>query len=243
MNISFGNGDGSFGLICFGSIVLVVAVFLVVSAISAKNRKKKMLGMIGQLGFTSQPQPDADFTAALAALYAPSRVQKVSNLARKLFGDENYYLFDVTTLTPQTSSESAGSSSTEYSNVGILSPHLNLPPFLLMQRMSAPGKLGGMIDNLLVFGAMNAGFHELKQVTTAFQLNYMLFIKDDARAAEVFTDQVLDRIAMLDHVIARGEGRLLVFNRFEVRNNGKLDENGLAQQVQLARQLCDMLVV
>lgn len=240
MNI--GNDNGLIALICVGFFAIVVVVLLVLSGISTKKRRQALAGVISQTGFTPQAQPDADFMAALAALYAPSKIAKVSNLARKLFGDENYYLFDVTSITPSYSSNSTSSSNVEYSNVGILSPHLDLPPFMLMMRVAAPGRLGGMLDNLLVMGAANNGFHELTGVTTAFQINYMLFVKDDVSAREVFTDPVLDRIALLDRVVARGEGRLLIFNRFEVRTSGKLDANGMAQQVTTARQLCDLLV-
>jgi hypothetical protein len=239
MTISFGDND--LGMICFGLFFLVLIVLVIFAVLSNRKRKQKLQGLVSQLGFTPQAKEDLELSSALSMAYAPTSIQKINNLAGKVFGDERYYIFDITTISQSYGNRNSSSSNVEYNNVAVLSPHLNLPAFMLMQHMSAPGKLGGMIDNLLVSAAMSAGFHELQDVTTAFHLNYMLFVKDDARARLVFTDKVLDRIAMLDGAIARGDGRLLIFNRFNLRNNGKLDEMILAQQVDLARQMCGWL--
>jgi hypothetical protein len=241
MSIQIGNGNGSGGLIAVILFAVLMVVLIVIGVTYSRRRKKRLQESYARLGFTPQAQPDADFMAALITAYAPARVRKVSNLARKSFLDERYYLFDVTTNSPGYGSNSSDSSNLEYSNVGILSPGLALPSFMLITHIAAPGRISGLLDNMITAGAMSAGFYKMQGTPTAFDLNYMLFVKDEIRAREVFTDQVLNRIAMLDSVVARGEGRLLVFNRFKTRSGGKADDTVLAQQVDEARQMCEWL--
>lgn len=241
MSIQIGNGNGSGGLIAVILFAVLMVVLIVIGVSYSKRRKKRLLEIYSRLGFTLQAQPDADFMLALSAVYAPDRARKVSNLARKSFLDERYYLFDLTTSPSGYRSGSSESSNVEYSNVGIFSPGLSLPSFMLITHIAAPGRIGGMLDNMITAGAMSAGFYKMQGAPTAFDLNYMLFVKDEIRAREVFSDQVLNRIAMLDSVVARGEGKLLIFNRFTIRNGGKVSDTMLAQQVDEARQMCEWL--
>ncbi len=236
------NNNGSIALICFGILLLVMVIFIVIASISARKRKHALLGMVGKFGFQAQSQPDTDFLDQFRIVYAPAKVLRVSNLSKKAVGDEAYYLFDCTTNNNQSSPDSTSINS-EYSNIAVLSPHLDLPPFLLINHITMPGGFGNMLDSVIVSGAMAAGFHEMQEVTTAFKLGYMLFVQDDARARSIFTDSVLNDIAMLDGVVARGQGQMFVFNSFKIRSSGKLDEAGLGEHIRLARQMCDWLVV
>ncbi|MCX5657399.1 MAG: hypothetical protein NTZ48_04140, partial [Candidatus Omnitrophica bacterium] len=149
--------------------------------------------------------------------------------------------FDCTTSNQSNSSGSTSSADSEYHNVAILSPHLDLPSFLLITRISAPGPFGGMLDSLIASGATRAGFIEWQSVPPDFDLKYMLYIKENPRVEKVFTEQVLSSIAKTEHVVARGNGRLLVFNHFDSRRGGKVEANVLADLIQQARQFCDWL--
>jgi len=237
------NDNGLITLICVGGFFLVILILLLLAMIQGRKRKTAFGATMTQLGFQAQPQADAEFLGHLQRLFAPSQVKKVSNLAVKLVGDERYFLFDITYTSPRMSYDDSGSSiNTEYNNVAVLSPHLDLPPFILMNRIKAPGALAGMADGVLSYAATAAGFTEFKEVPTVFQMNYMLFVKEDPRLATAFTDQLLGQLGLLDGVVARGLNQLLVLNRFDLRGSSKLDSVKLADQVTLLRQMTDWLV-
>jgi hypothetical protein len=240
--MSSSSGNGMITLICVGGFIVVVCFFLLLSAFQARKRKNGFTAAIGQLGFAAQTQPDPELAAGLQRLFEPAKVNSLKNVAVKLMGDENYYLFDITYTSPQYSNHSSSSVNTEFNNVAILSPHLDLPPFILLNRMKIPGALAGLADSVLIYGAASAGFSEYKQVPPVFQMNYMLFVKDDPRVATAFTDELLNRIGLLDNIVGRGEDRLLMLNRFDFRASSKLDVNKLSDQVNLLRQFTDWLV-
>lgn len=237
------NGNGLVTLICVGGFFLVIFVIILLAVIQGRKRKGAFGATAAQLGFQAQSQADSEFLARLQMLYDPAQVKKVSNLAVKLVGDERYFLFDITYLSPRMSYDNSGSSiTTEYNNAAILSPHLDLPPFILMNRIKAPGALAGMADGVLSYAASAAGFREYKEVPTVFEMNYMLFIKDDPRVATAFSDQLLNQLGLLDGVVGRGEGQLLVLNRYDLRGSNKLDAVKMAEQVALLKQVTDWLV-
>jgi hypothetical protein len=237
-----GNDNGMIALLCVGGFFVIICFFLLLSAFQAQKRKKGFTAAVAQLGFTPQPQADADLLSQLGQLYAPAKVNKVKNTAVRLLGDEKTYLFDITYTSPRYSSSSSSSMTTEFNNVAVYSPHLDLPPFILMNKMKMPGALEGMAEGVLTYAAANAGFKEYTDAPTVFQMNYMLFVKDDPHTSTAFTDELLNRIGLLDGIVARGEDHLLVINRFDLRGSSKLDEVKLSEMVTLARQFCDWLV-
>jgi hypothetical protein len=237
-----GNDNGMIALICVGGFMLVICLILLLSAFQARKRRQGFAEAASRLGFLAQPKADVELLAKLQSVYIKTKVNKVSNVASKLIGDERYYIFDVSYTSTAYSSNQSSSSTTEYNNVGVLSPHLDLPPFIILSRMKAPGALAGIANSMLTMGAASAGFTEFTEVPTVFQMNYMLFGSDPVRLRETFTDTLLNKIGMLDNVIARGGGEVLIINRFDLRGQSKLDEGKLLQQVNLARLLTDMLV-
>jgi hypothetical protein len=237
-----GNDNGMIALICVGGFMLVICLILLLSAFQAGKRRKGFAEAASRLGFTAQPKADVELLAKLQSVYIKAKVNKVTNVASKLVGDERYYIFDVSYTSMAFSSNQSSSSTTEYNNVGVISPHLDLPPFILLNRMKAPGALAGIADSMLTMGAASAGFTEFTEVPTVFQMNYMLFGSDNALLRDTFTDTLLNKIGMMDNVIARGGGQVLIINRFDLRSLSKLDEGKLSEQVNLARQMTDLLV-
>jgi hypothetical protein len=218
-------------------------VILLLSAFQSGKRKKGFAAAVAGLGFVPQQKADVELLAQLQAIYAPAKVNKVTNIATRLVGDEHYYIFDCTYITPSTySNQSSSSSATEFNNLAVLSPHLDLPPFVILSRTKAPGALAGIADNFFAMAAASAGLKEYREVPTIFQMNYMLFVNDDPRVKDAFTDTLLTQIGMMDGVIARGSGQCLVVNRFNLRMVGKWDSGKLSEQVSLARQMTDLLV-
>jgi hypothetical protein len=236
------NGNGMFALICIGGFFLLVGIVILLSALQSQKRKRDFAATIAQLGFQPLPQGDAVLLGLLQNLYAPARVNRVRNLAARREGDETYYLLDITYTSPRTSYNSSSSMTTENNNAVIISPHLDLPPFILMNRIKAPGALAGMADSVLIYAAGAAGFTEYKEVPTVFDMNYMLFVKEDPRVKTAFTDELLSQIGLLDGVVGRGYGQLLLLNRFDLRGSSKLDALKLTEQVNLLRQVTGWLV-
>ncbi len=237
------SNNGMIALICVGGFVLVICVILLLSVLQSGKRRKGFASAVAGLGFVPQQKADVELLAQLQAVYAPAKVNKVTNIATRLVGDEHYYIFDCTYITPSTySNQSSSSSATEFNNLAVLSPHLDLPPFILLCRMKAPGALAGLADRVLTMGAASAGFKEYLEVPTVFQMNYMLFVNDDPRVKDAFTDTLLTQIGMMDSVVGRGAGQLLIVNRFNLRASSKLDPAQLSEQVTLAKQLTDWLV-
>ncbi len=237
------DGNALIALICVGGFFLVFLILMLLSVIQKRKRKTALGTIVTQLGFQVQPRADAEFLRHLQKLYEPSQVKKVSNVAVKLVGDEWYFLFDITYTSPRmSSSDSYPSISTENNNVAVLSPHLDLPPFILMNRIMAPDVLGGIPDRVLSYTATAAGFREYKEVPAVFEMNYKLFIKDDPRLATAFPDQLLNQLGLLDNVVGRGLDKLLVLNRYDLRGSDKLDAVKMAEQVALLKQVTDWLV-
>lgn len=233
-----------FPILCVGLFAVVFAVILVVALTSAAKRKKEIGDAAAQLGFTPLAEADGELVARLTKLYAPYAVHKVSNLYSKPFGSETYYLLDCQTENPTRNSEGETSANSEFANVGVLSPALDLPPFMLMPRLpSMPAGLSGVLENLISLAASSAGLHEYDLVTPEFNSKYQLFVKEDARNEKVFSQPTLDWIARQEQIVARGVDDFLLFNRYNLRMKIKKEAGQLNGLAEGARQLCDFLVV
>lgn len=230
-------------ILCIGLFMLVFIVLLIVALVSASKRKKEVGDAAAQMGFTALTNPDPELMARLTTLYQPYPVRKVSNAYRKPFGSETYYIFDCQTDNPSSNTEGETSNNNEFGNVGILSPYLNLPSFMLIPRFPAmPMGLSGMLENLLSMAAINAGLSEYTVVTPDFSSKYMLFVREDERVEKVFTPEVQDWIARQEQLVARGENDFLLFNRYNLRMKNNKEVRQLSDLMEGARQLCDFLV-
>ena len=240
MHIEIGNESSS--IICIGIFFLVFMVALIFILISAHKRKQALLGILDDVGFVIQPEAAPKLLEKLQPLYGPTRVEKVGMVAVKLIGDEMFYLYDCTTGNSQKSySRTRNSSSTEYSNLAVISPHFKLPSFILINRTSAPGNIGSMIDDLLIMQARSIGYAEWQYCSPAFNIKFILLSKSEERMLETFTTEVQERIIEMGDVLARGEDDTLVFNRNEIRRGVKLDAAQLADYIQDAREFCGLM--
>lgn len=230
-------------VLCIGLFLLVFVVLIVVAIVSASKRKQQVSDAASHLGFSPLAEADPELLSRLTALYRPYPVRKVSNAFRKPFGNETYYIFDCQTDNPSSNTDVETTSSNEFGNIGILSPYLDLPAFMLMPRFPAmPMGLSGMLENLLSLAALNAGLNEYTLVTPAFSGKYMLFVKEDARVEKVFTNEVQDWIARQEQLVARGENDFLLYNRYNLRLKNNKEVRQLSDLMDGARQLCDFLV-
>ncbi|MPM33185.1 hypothetical protein SDC9_79754 [bioreactor metagenome] len=230
-------------ILCIGLFMLAFIVLLIVALVSASKRKKEVGDAASQMGFNPLPEPDAELLAHLTNLYAPYPVRKVSNAYRKPFGSETYYLFDCQTDNPGRNSEQESSSNNEFGNIGIISPYLDLPSFMLLPRFPAmPMGLSGMMENLLSMVAQDSGLSEFSVVTPAFSSKYMLFVREDERVEKVFTPEVQDWIARQEQLVARGENDFFIFNRYTMRMKNGKETSQLSELLESARHLCDFLV-
>jgi len=235
--------NGIFSFVCIGLFVLVFAVLLLITIVQTQKRKKGLLESTRVLGFVSQAKPDPELLAGLNKIYAPAHVEKLLSLSCKDFGSETYYLFDIQTSKLDQNAESSSEGSTEYANIAVLSPHLDLPPFIMMARITAmPGMLAGMVENLIRSAVARAGLEEYQNVTPEFNLKYMLFTKNDARNEIVFSEAMLTWVAQQEQIVARGEGDLFIYNRFDLQHGQKTDASKLNESFKGARAFCDWVV-
>lgn len=230
-------------LFCIGSFLLVFLALLVFALVTARQRKQEVADAAAQLGFTPLTDGGAELLDRLAKLHRPQSVRKVYNVYSKPFGSETYYIFDSQVDTPHQNSDSETGTNSEYGNIGVLSPYLDLPSFMLIPRFPGmPGGLGGIMDGFMMMAATRAGLTEFTLVTPEFSSKYQLFVKVDARNEQVFSETVLDWIARQDQIVARGEDDFLLYNRYNLRMRNKKETRQISELVEGARQLCDFLV-
>jgi hypothetical protein len=217
--------------------LMVVAVF--VAVIYSRKRGKKSVETAQQIGFTALDSIEPEVLQQLRELYQPTRLDRVSYVAKKVDGDEQIYLLDAFTSSRDNRSRNSGN--VEYRNVVMISPRLNLPAFLLIQRMPKLGPLGGVLDDMITTGASMEGFQLYDNVPGDFDLRYMLYVAPGADVARAFTDAAFAQLAQTKGIVARGLGHALVFNTYDVHRGVTVNADGLVDHVNLARQVCGWL--
>jgi hypothetical protein len=228
-------------IICIAAFIGLMLVALVFALVASRRQGKETQRLARQLGFMPPVGPDETFMQRVRELYRPTSVRRVSNLMKKVEGIGSLYIFDVMTSETARPYNSENSGTSETRNIAILSPYLDLPPFLLMQRMAAPGALGQALDNLIATGASWAGFSEYDLVPPDFNLRYALYVREDPRVERVFTSEALSALAQREHLVARGENDLLVVNNYDVRRGTNLDEQSFAAHVEEAKRVFEIL--
>jgi hypothetical protein len=239
MHISLDSGQ--FSLLCFGAFFLLFFVVLVFAVISSANRKKTVIEAARLSGFTPDANPDPAFVEELKNVFAPSRLIRVKNAFKRSFGDETLYLFD-SFIENTSSNRSEHETALEPGNLAVFSPHLNLPRFYMVSRLPLPGFLGPMMNNLLESEIARMGFTNYQNVPPDFDAKYSLYIDDETRAEQVFKESTLLRLAQMEQLNLRGQGRILVLNRKDLGQGSTFDAARLAGFVGQARAVCDLLM-
>lgn len=225
---------------CVGAFLLVFVVLLIIALSSNAKRKKQVDATARQFGFTRLAAPPPELMTALSSAFVPSAVSRVKNVYRRIYGDEQVYLLDIYSRSASYGNDNEESVDT--SSLATLSPHLDLPPFILFHRIQAPGKLGGLLDSIVEKTLAQSMLKSFQDVPPEFDINYALYTLDDAAAFQFFTPEILTRIASMEGIYARGQGRLLVVSSQALRQGAKLDSTSFASYLETARNLCDLMV-
>ncbi len=223
--------------ICIVIFILVIVVAFIAAIVYSKKRGKGASTAAEQAGFTNLSKPDDALLERLKTIFQPSTVNKVEYLGKRVQGDELVYIFDIMTISPRYSQRQHNSGNSEYRTIAVISPHLNLPPFILVGKMNAPAFVGNAFDALMDMGASMAGYTEVENIPPDFSLNYSLYVKEDVRNNSVFSDTALSQIAQVPLMVARGMDDTLVFNTFDARRGIVMDTNAISAHVAKAMQL------
>jgi hypothetical protein len=223
--------------VCIVIFILVLVVAFIAAIVYSKKRGKGASSAAEQAGFTSLSKPDDALMERLRVIFQPSTVNKVEYLGKRVQGDELVYIFDIMTISPRYSQRQHNSGNSEYRTIAVISPHLNLPPFILVGKMNAPAFVGNAFDALMDMGASMAGYSEVENIPPDFSLTYSLYVKDDVRNNTVFSDTILSQIAQVPLMVARGMDDTLIFNTFDARRGIVMDSNAISAHVAKAMQL------
>ncbi len=120
--------------ICIVIFILVIVVAFIAAIVYSKKRGKGASTAAEQAGFTNLSKPDDALLERLKTIFQPSTVNKVEYLGKRVQGDELVYIFDIMTISPRYSQRQHNSGNSEYRTIAVISPHLNLPPFILVGR-------------------------------------------------------------------------------------------------------------
>jgi cbb3-type cytochrome oxidase subunit 3 len=239
--MSFNFDSNNFGVVCFGVVLLLFIVLLVIALVYSSKRKHQIKQSANQMGFVPENNPGQEFLEGLKAAYAPAQLVRITNVSKRVYGDELVYLFDCSTREINLSTHSGPEIVTTTGNFGIQSPHLNLPHFVLMARVQIPQILEGKMESVIEEGIARMGMSPWQIVPPEFDAKYQLFIEEDPRVQTVFTASVLTKIAGFSPFNARGKGRVIIFNPRGMNQGSQMDDETLLQYVQAGQQLCELL--
>jgi hypothetical protein len=239
MSIQF--DSNSFGLVCFGAFFLLFFVLLIVGLAYSRKRRLAVNEFARQSGFVAEKSANPEFVEKLREVYAPVQLLRVSNVSKKIEEDKILYLFDVSTRGENMSHNSGSDTSSEQDNIAIESPHLNLPPFMLISRVPIPAFLEAKVENLIDFGIAQMGYTLWQNIPPSFDAGYQLFVKTDPRVESLFTDAVLTKIAGLGALAIRGNGRVLIYKTQQVSQTSRGATDNFQRSVQSVEQLADIL--
>jgi hypothetical protein len=130
-------------------IILGILLFfgLIVYGMFASGRKEseRKRQMAQALGFTPI-EPEASLTATLSQLYQSRKAKsryELRHVSRKTLPEGELVLFDLV----ETSGEA--DSYPEQQAVAVISPHLNLPPFMIFPKADIEGQLSDLANRML----------------------------------------------------------------------------------------------
>lgn len=223
---------------CIGAFFLLFAVLLIIGLRANAKRKKQVEALASQFYFTPLSTPPSDLMPALKSAFVPSDVTRVKNVYQHVYGDERVFLLDIYSRSNSGNNEE----SVENSSLVTLSPHLDLPQFILYNRLQAPGKLGNLLGSIVETMMSRSMLKSFQDVPPEFDVKYALYTLDEAATSQTFTPEVLTRIAAMDGIYARGQGRILVVSSQSLRQGARLDAASFSTYLETARNLCDLLV-
>ena len=220
------------------SCVLVMGILTVWAIWFARERNRANAEQAKALGFKLLSRPDKTFRKRIEHLYRISDQVRISNVAMKRRGEEEIYLCDISL-----SSRNDDSGEMEYRTVCIISPHLDLPYFLLLYQFEQVYALAGkFMTPLLDKIVQSRGLEAIKfENESLFNEKYLLFSNNETKAKNIFSDTLIAKLSNTQNWVIRGEDDMFTFNRFEVRRGKVLTQAEINEQINLALQVFEWM--
>lgn len=218
------------------SAILLLFVLVVYGMItSARKETAAKAQMAAMLGF-SPCSPDPALLAQFLSLYPNRQLahSEFKNVFRKVFPDGEIYLFDLT--------DTSGSESTRVENqaVAVLSPRLDLPPFMIYPLAGVQGWAAGLANRVMRFVAGKIGTPVEFPEVPEFQSRYLLSSWDPVSARQFFEPQMIRQLAQTSLLSIDGSGSLFILASFDPTMR-KLDQQSLSNRVNQALEVFSIL--
>jgi hypothetical protein len=238
----FQNSD--FSALFFGGVGLLFVAVVIAAFVQQRRHKQEMLEIEQQLGFTRLAQPDPLFTDRMRRAYPSSDHARFSNLAFLRRDDLTIYLFDVTT---RRNSGGRSQSGSDEGVIALISPQLNLPPFLMISHITALENIGlvaGMVDLALKQVGLSYGYRKVPfAIDSEFDRRYLLLTNNDEAVKAFFNDALVSHLAQTDGYVVRASGDTLLFGSFYMQRPKNSDSrNPVVERIQQAHQLYDWIL-
>jgi hypothetical protein len=231
----------NFYLVFFAASLGLMFVFVWVGTwVQKRRRSRQALEQARQLGFTLLPLPDPAFANRMRCAYPPSANVRVSNAAFHRQNELLIYLCDVTTTHRGENRRSQPAA--EQGVVVLVSPLLNLPPFLLISRPAALESIGlvaNMVELVLKQVGLAYGYRQVSfNIDSEFDHRYLLFTNNEEPVKTFFNDSLVSLLAQTSGYVVRASGDTLLLgtiNLGQPKNNPNI--NQISERIDQAHQL------
>jgi len=197
--------------------VLMFTFVIVGGWLQRRNRSRLALEQARQLGFSLMPRVDPLFAERIRRAYPPSVNARVSNVAYLRQNELTIYVFDVAANRLVASKSQTDS---EQGVIALVSPLLNLPPFLLVSRPAALESIGlmtHMVELVLKKLGLAFGYRQVSfAIDSEFDHRYLLFTNNEEAVKAFFSDSLVSLLAATDGYFVRATGDTLLFSSFNL---------------------------
>lgn len=237
------NLDTLFWIVFFVLFTLACVVIVIAATLQTRKRKKEALEQAQQLGFTILPKPDSDFIKRVEGLFPPRASVTISNVARRIQGELTLYLLDIRV---KNQGNGKDNSVDENGTLTLISPRLNLPPFLLVGRPLQIEQLG-MVSSLFnqLFSRVGDwyGYKPLSyNLDSEFDRRYILFTNDEAAVRALFTDRLVEHLAQTTGYLVRAKKDMLLFGAYSMQPQASPTLTITTERINQARQLYEWII-
>ena len=224
-----------------GAMIIVAFLLIFVATIAwiiTANRKEstKLQETAHTLGF--QPiESSAELVAQISGVYRRHRPQmeyRLENVYQRRMPDGDLYLFDLVGDSGENGNQN------EQQSLAVVSPHLNLPHFLLFPRAELAGLAGSLANRLLEWAASQAGEQIEFPDAPGFDERYLLASLEPEQARLFFHPSLLAQLGQTRHGAVQGWGQVFIYSQV-VFSRAPAAQESLSQRVTEARNILRIL--
>jgi hypothetical protein len=181
-----------------------------------RRRARQAAEQARRLGFSALPAPDPAFAARIRRVYAPSANARAANVAWRRRDELTIYLFDVATTR---GGRTHLHTSVEEDVLALVSPRVNLPPFLLVNRPAGMDQAGQLVNSRVDLALKQLGLtHGYRQVffnhSGRLDQRMLLFTNNEEVVKPFFSPALVSFLAQDNGYVLRAVGDMLIVGRF-----------------------------